>query len=123
VNRLAFDVGLYCGFPDLGSYRVYMEHSAHMAWCKFVLRGWKLVGSRSGDTHAEFVDYILTPQTNRLARDRERDSTPDCEVVWDGEQVFDFGELEHLNIQTSVSPDRDAAHMNRPKSSSKSAGA
>src|ERR1019366_5838507 len=57
VNGLTFDVGLYCGFPDLLSYRTYMEHSSHLAWCRFVLRGWKLAGSRAANTQAEFLKY------------------------------------------------------------------
>ena len=93
VSSVSFDVGLYCGFPGIESYSAYMRHSHHLAWCRFMLRGWKLVGSTCQDTQTEFVGYILGSQAGMTARDRERDDTPNCEVVWDGEQVLDFGEL------------------------------
>jgi hypothetical protein len=94
ANGLAFDVGLYCGFHDLLGYRTYMEHPSHLTWCRFVLRGWKLAGSCAANTKSEFLEYILSPRRNGELIKREGDSTPDSEVVWDGEQVLDFGDLE-----------------------------
>ena len=102
VNGCSFDVGLYCGFPHHASYRAYMEHPDHFAWCRFVLRGWKLVGSHARDTHAEFVEYILSPQSEEVPRQRERDATPDCNVVWEGEHVVDFG--NHIVQNQGLTP-------------------
>jgi len=49
VSGDSFDLGLYCGFPDFPGYGAYTEHPDHFAWCRFTLRGWRLVGSCAPD--------------------------------------------------------------------------
>jgi hypothetical protein len=94
VNAVKFDVGLYLGFGTMETYQIYMAHPSHLEWCEFVLRGWKLAGSTSTDTRSEFFNYILHGKPAEEPCRRERDATPDVHVVWDGEEVLDFGEID-----------------------------
>ncbi len=87
VGDTSYDVMLNMTFGDARDYAWYMQHPQHLAFVRFVLRGWMLTGSTAADPAAEFIDYILK---GGKPHERERNPRiPDSEVVWDDERVID----------------------------------
>lgn len=92
VSGYEYDVGMNFVFDSKETMEKYMKHPDHLEFVEFVLNGWMIEGSDRStvqDRKKEFIDYILNSSEQRSwARDRE---VPESEVVWAGEQVFDFG--------------------------------
>ena len=91
VSGDAYDVMLNIVFKDTEHYEAYMTYPQHMDFVRFVLKGYMLAGSDSSDPEQEFIDYILRGgESRKWARNPD---TPDKEVVWGGEAVFDASSL------------------------------
>lgn len=92
VSEYEYGVGMTFVFDSRDSMQKYMAHPNHLDFVKFVLNGWMLEGSDKSTCQGrkeEFIDHILNSSAQKAwARDSE---VPDRDVVWNGEQVFDFG--------------------------------
>jgi len=92
VSGYEHDVGMNFVFDSKDAMQEYMANPSHLEFVKFVLNGWMLDGSdksTSNDRKKEFIDHILNSSVQKdWARDNE---VPEKDVVWAGEQVFDFG--------------------------------
>jgi Stress responsive A/B Barrel Domain len=87
VGNISYDVMLNIIFYSAKDYEQYMKHPWHVAFVRFVLRGYILKDSQAGDPETEFIDYVLN---GGVPCEWVRNpAISDNNVVWDGEMVFD----------------------------------
>ncbi len=73
----------------------YFGHPNIRTWCEFVLNGWMLEGSTSGDPKAEFIDHILSGREDKKWMINPAVSAD--AIVWGGEEI-DIHTVEELTL-------------------------